>query len=400
LIGAGSPCDFPCAYGTFNSAQDGLYWKEVIGEQKQLDQIVPTLERSAWIAIDTEADSLHAYPEKLCLLQISSPSGDYLVDTLANLDLGPLLSTLRTHQLILHGADYDLRLLRKTFNFIPEKIFDTMIAGRLLGYEQFGLQALVQRHLGITLEKGPQKMNWARRPLTTRMEEYARSDTRYLKQLADALQKELEEKGRLLWHKESCEQLIKDCADLPTVNVDNQWRIKGSDRLDPRGLAVLRELWKWREKEARAANKPPFFVLNHDLMLSLAHQAEKIENIETLLPPKLSSRRKEAILNAIAHGKCLPSEQLPKKRIHSIYQPTMEEQRRFNTLRNARDKRATDLQIDPTLIASRSTLVLLSQDWNTYKRDLMNWQLQLLEEGLAQEKKTTNSQTTPRERAA
>lgn len=340
---------------------------------------MPELESSSWIAIDTEADSLHAYPEKLCLLQISCEGGDFLVDTLAGMNLKPLLDTLKRHRLILHGADYDLRLLRKTYSFVPTEVFDTMTAGRLLGYEQFGLQALVERHLGVKLEKGPQKMNWARRPLTPRMEEYARNDTRFLKQLSDALSKELKNVGRLEWHEETCARLIEDCAELPTVDVNNQWRIKGSDRLDPRGLAVLRELWKWREKEAVASNKPPFFILNHDLMLTLAHQGEEIAQIEQLLPPRLSSRRREAILNAIAHGKSLPSEELPRKRVHSIYQPTMEEQRRFNTLRQARDKQAEALKIDPTLIASRSTLVLLSQDWDTFKRDLMQWQRHLLE---------------------
>ena len=157
--------------------------------------------------------------------------------------------------------------------------------------------------------------------------------------------------------------------------------MKGSDRLDRRGLAVLRELWKWREREAVAANKPPFFVLNHDLVLRLAHEAEGIKHIEKILPSRLSPRRKEGILHAIAHAQQVPDEELPKKRVHVLYQPTVAEQRRFLALKAIRDKKAAELDLDPTLIASRSTLVLLSQDWNKYVSDLMSWQRELLAEG-------------------
>jgi len=352
----------------------------VITDETRLKGVISAINESPWVAVDTEADSLHAYPEKLCLMQFSVSGADFLVDTLAGLDLSELLRTLQSREIIFHGADYDLRMLRKTFNFAPSAIFDTMTAARLLGYTQFGLGHLVEKHLGVKLEKGPQKMNWARRPLTARMEEYARNDTRHLKPLSDNLRHQLQEKGRLSWQKETSDQLIIDCADMPAPNKDLQWRLKGSDRLDPRGLAILRELWKWREKEAVAANKPPFFVLNHDVLLRLAHEAERIKNFEKLLPPKMSPRRKEAIINVIGHAQNIPDTELPKKRIHVLYQPTLVEQKRFNGLRQIRDKRAAELQIDPTLIASRSMLVLLSQDWEKYKCDLMRWQRELLME--------------------
>lgn len=349
----------------------------MIADAKNLDGVLVAIRESSWIAVDSEADSLHAYPEKLCLLQFSVEGGDFLVDTLAGMDLSSLLDALRNRQLVFHGADYDLRMLRKTFHFVPSEIFDTMTAARLLGYTQFGLGHLVERHLAVKLEKGPQKMNWARRPLTERMEQYARNDTRHLKPLSDILRSELQSKGRLSWQKETCQQLIVDCADIPTANRD-QWRMKGSDRLNPRGLAVLRELWKWREQEAIAANKPPFFVLNHDLVLRMAHEAERIKNIEKILPLRMSSRRREAIIVAIAHAQNIPETELPNKRTNVLYQPTVAEQKRFNALRQVRDKKALELEIDPTLIASRSMLVLLSQDWEKYKTDLMQWQRELL----------------------
>ena len=165
------------------------------------------------MAVDTEADSLHAYPEKVCLIQISTDDGDRLVDPLARIDLAPLLEALAGRELIMHGADYDLRLFHKHHEFVPKTVFDTMLAARLLGMRQFGLSNLTEACLGVKLEKGPQKANWALRPLTERMERYARNDTHYLKPMADKLtQQELEAKGRLSWHQESCGRLIADCT--------------------------------------------------------------------------------------------------------------------------------------------------------------------------------------------
>src|SRR5260370_4233366 len=126
------------------------------------------------------------------------------------MNIDPLLDALNAHELIMHGADYDLRLLEKHHQFVPSAIFDTMLASRLLGEKQFGLSALVEKFLGVKLDKGSQKADWAQRPLTERMEKYARADTHHLKPLADKLRAELKIKKRLAWHQESFAQLIAD----------------------------------------------------------------------------------------------------------------------------------------------------------------------------------------------
>ena len=138
----------------------------MIDTEQRLAAYLPLLRAATWVAVDTEADSLHAYPEKVCLIQISTVAGDRLIDPLAGLNLDPLLDALSGHELIMHGADYDLRLLRKHHEFVPSAIFDTMLAARLLGVRQFGLGDLVENYLRVKLEKGPQKANWALRPLT------------------------------------------------------------------------------------------------------------------------------------------------------------------------------------------------------------------------------------------
>ncbi len=167
----------------------------MIDSEQKLSAFLLALKTAGWVALDTEADSLHAYPEKLCLVQLSIEGSDVLLDPLSRMDYKPVLEVLQKQELIMHGADYDLRLLRRHFGFVPDAIFDTMLAGRLLGVRQFGLNDLVMKLLGVKLEKGPQKANWARRPLTPRMESYARNDTHYLKPLADILRAELEAEG-------------------------------------------------------------------------------------------------------------------------------------------------------------------------------------------------------------
>jgi ribonuclease D len=347
----------------------------VIADQARLDALVPRVIDSPWAAIDTEADSLHAYPEKLCLLQLSSTHGDELIDTLAGLDYSGLLAAFQDHELILHGADYDLRLMKRTYNFVPDRLFDTMIASRLLGETQFGLGHLVQKFLGITLEKGPQKMNWAQRPLTPRMEAYARNDTRYLKPLSELLREKLKEQGRLDWLEQSCTQLIRDCAVLRPADPD-AWRLKGSDRLTDRGRGILKEIWTWREQEAVAANRPPFFVLSHEDMVHVALDATHVPLNELRIPGRFSARRREALLDAVERGLALPESELPKRRPREFNHPDVQMLRRFHQLKKKRDEAAAKHAIDPTLIAAKAELLELARDDGD--GHMMPWQLKLL----------------------
>lgn len=356
----------------------GAYIGTVVDTEEKLAALLPSLEAATWVAVDTEADSLHAYPEKVCLIQISTAEGDRLVDPLAGLDLEPFLAALARHELIMHGADYDVRLLSKHHDFVPQAIFDTMLAARVLGLRQFSLGHLVEHLLGVRLEKGPQKANWARRPLTERMVAYARNDTRYLKPLADLLRAELKACGRLEWHSEACAQLIRDSSRPRSSDLDSAWRVKGSHALDRRGLAVLRELWRWREAEAVAANKPPFFVLSHELLVELAAAAAAGRRVESLFPPHLSQRRRTGIEKGIARAMALRPEEHPQVLRPRSRRPSEAERRRFLELQQRRDLRAAELGIDPTLIASRSTLSDLAHDWEKHAPDLMTWQRKLL----------------------
>ncbi|MDB6027034.1 MAG: 3-5 exonuclease [Verrucomicrobiales bacterium] len=349
----------------------------MIETDEQLSEFLARLRDAAWVAIDTEADSLHAYPEKLCLIQISIEGADVLIDPLAKLDLAPLWPVLHKHELIFHGADYDLRLLRKNKNFVPTRIFDTMIAARLLGETEFGLTNLVKNFLDVTLDKGPQKADWAKRPLTERMANYARNDTLYLKSLSDILRAKLREAGRLAWVEQSCAQLIVDCGAPPPPD-EEPWRIKGSARFPPISLAVLREIWLWREKEAIAGNKPPYFVLSHEIVLSLAEAAGTSRSFAEMIPHHLSPRRKHDLEMALARGMAVAIQEQPKIFRSFSRRPTEVENRRFDQLKKTRDHIATTLKLDPSLIAPKAMLAMLAQDWAKHENQMMPWQRELL----------------------
>ncbi len=354
----------------------------MIDTEESLADCCSRLRKAEWLAVDTEADSLHAYPEKLCLLQISFEGADELIDPLARIELRPLWEVMQKHELIFHAADYDLRLLRKNHNFVPQQIFDTMLAARLLGEKEFGLTNLVKNFLGVTLEKGSQKADWARRPLTEKMEAYARNDTHYLKPLSDILRAQLEAKGRLGWHREWCARWIRESGRVSSAKPD-PWRIKGSQKLGRLALTVLREIWQWRENEALAANRPPFFVLNHETMIHLAAAAGTGRPWKELVPRHFKSRRLQTLEDTVENGLHISAEnQSGVLEFRPPPRQTEAEKQRYLKLTDRRDRVAEQLQMDPTLIGSRATLVELAEDWERHAPELMEWQRELLTKNL------------------
>ncbi|MGC4120372.1 MAG: HRDC domain-containing protein [Myxococcales bacterium] len=340
-------------------------------------QLVEALRRSPFLCLDTEADSLHCYPEKLCLVQLSHAGGDELVDPLGPAEpLAPLFEHLASRELTLHGASFDLRLLRRARGMVAREVFDTELAARLVGRPKVGLRDLVQELLGVTLDKGAQKANWSQRPLTPKMEEYARGDTHHLKALREALEAELSRLGRTEWHRETCARLIVDSVPA-APDPEAAWRVKGSSLLRPRALAIVRELYLWREEQAVALNRPPYFVLSHELLVAAAEKSAKSGAPE--LSAQLRPHQHKAVEDAIRRALALPDSALPRQELHSRpARPSDEVQRRFEAIRRRRDERALALNLDPTLIANKADLLALAEDFDKAAASLMKWQVQLL----------------------
>ena len=188
-----------------------------------------------------------------------------------------MLDALSRTEIVLHGADFDLRMLYRLGLDAPGKLFDTVIAARLTGVAKFGYSALVAEHFGITLPKGSQKANWARRPLAPKIAQYARNDTHFLLPLAERLERRLEELGRLAWLEQSCRQAVAAARVVRERDPQTEWRVRGSHTLGPRASAVLRALWHWREDEARTVDRPPFHIWSNEDLVDAARRLDRGE---------------------------------------------------------------------------------------------------------------------------
>jgi ribonuclease D len=371
----------------------------VITDAAQLASLIEQIESADRVAVDTEADSLHSYREKLCLLQISVPARtstansvdiglstpdgheaarpvcDFMVDPLANTELELLRRALETREIVLHGADYDLRMLRRGLNMVATRIFDTLIAARLLGIREFSLAALVNRYFGLTLLKGSQKANWAQRPLPMRMAEYAINDVHYLLHLAQKLEADLDRCERRDWLQQSCQRAIELAAVARIRNQDELWRIRGSGVLRGRAAAVLRALWQWREREAENADRPPFHILRNE---DLLNAAAKFASGSVPDYKHFSFRRRQAFRESAQAALRAPESEWPVSRRRSGTRPTTEIVQRAEELWRRRNKSAEELGLEPSFIAPRSTLEAIAADGTRAAALLVPWQRELL----------------------
>ena len=371
-----------------------------IATDAKLAELVREIAAADRVALDTEADSLHSYREKLCLLQISAPavagivdagpdletaSGnrdhrsrlqhDFIVDPLAGVDLEPLRRALEPREIVLHGADYDLRMLRRGLNFTAHRIFDTLIAARLLGIREFSLAALLKRYFGLELPKGSQKANWAKRPLPARMAEYAINDVRYLLPLAEKLEAELDQLQRRDWLRQSCERAIEQSAVARVRNQDELWRVRGTGSIHGRPAAVLRALWQWREEEAEMADRPPFHILQNEKLVSAAvsFAAGSVPDYKHFSP-----RRRRGFREAARSALLTPESEWPVLPHRFGTRRTADTVRRTEELRRRRDKSAEELGLEPSFIAPRGTLEAIAADRTRAEELLALWQRELL----------------------
>ncbi len=243
-----------------------------IDQPAALKTMIADLSQQPLVAVDTESNSLYAYQEQVCLIQFSTPQRDYLVDPLALQDLSPLSPLFSNPDIekIFHAAEYDLICLKRDFNFTFQNLFDTMIAGRILGKDSFGLASMLQAVFDIKVDKRYQKANWGKRPLPQEYTDYARLDTHYLIPLRNLMKKELVESGR--WPLAQ-EDFVRQChVEIPVTEngLNLCWRIAGREKLSDRQMAVLQSLCVYRDKQAQTRNVPPFKIISNRSLLQIA----------------------------------------------------------------------------------------------------------------------------------
>lgn len=326
----------------------------LIEESQQLEQLCAQLAAETELALDLEADSLHHYREKVCLLQISTRTTTWLLDPLKLNDFSGLAPLLADPQrlIVLHGGDYDIRSLHRDFGMTVGQLFDTMIAAQFCGISEFGLAALLRGSFGIELDKRFQKADWSQRPLTPEMADYAAHDTAHLLELASHLRDRLQQLGRLEWVAEECSLLIHNRV-AEKGNGPLFLHCKGAGKLKPRNLAVLEGLLQFRDSQASELDRPAFKVLPADALLKVAELLPKtVRDMNNLpgLTPRLLKRYGEQLLERVRQGCNMPETQLPRYP-RTKGEPNPGIKARITQLKQWRDGVSTRLELASGLLA-------------------------------------------------
>lgn len=330
-----------------------------IDDPVKLERLVPLLENESRLAIDTESNSLYAYQEKVCLLQISTAGIDYLIDPF-KVNLAPLAQIFSNTRIekIFHAAEYDLICLKRDYQFEVNHLFDTMIAARILGLPEVGLGSLLNARFGITLDKHYQRANWGIRPLTEPMKVYAALDTHFLFRLRDDLAQDLSVKGLLPLAEEDFRFIARSEGHGLNGSNMNCWKVAGATRITPRQAAILNQLCLYRDEQARKADLPHFKVLTNQLLVSLCTaDISKVNDLENVagMNPKLFRRHGEQLFLAIQKG--LASPPIPKP-----IRPRLDEQYlvRMEKLKQWRKKIGKELKVESDVILPRDLVEALA----------------------------------------
>ncbi|MBI4625450.1 MAG: HRDC domain-containing protein [Verrucomicrobia bacterium] len=357
----------------------------LLDQPGSLAPLLAALDKVGEVALDTEADNMYHYGTRICLLQFLVGGKVFLVDVLApGLKLDPLWKSLAKKHLIMHGSDFDLRLLHDHCRFSPHSLFDTMLAAQLLGRARIGLASLLDQHFSVALDKDGQRANWSRRPLTPKLLNYASLDVWHLPALRDILQRELVNLGRVKWFEQQCSAQIKSGFEGFAPATENDWRIGRSERFRHAGLTVLHAVWHWREAQAQRLDTPPFKVCGNAILLKMAEAAEAGGSEAAILGGIHLGKRQDRIFPSLAAAvraglardpKTLPRRPGRDPNYVSLTHAEIELQERIRT---DRDRIAKELAIEATLIANRSQLAQIALCPEKIGEILLPWQADLL----------------------
>jgi ribonuclease D len=340
----------------------------LIDRPEQLAPLLAALDRVKEVSLDTEADNMYHYKTRVCLLQFLVSGQVFLVDVLAPIDLTPLWARLAKLHLVMHGSDFDLRLLHDLCGFKAKSLFDTMLAAQLLNRSRIGLASLLEEHFGVALDKDGQKANWSKRPITTKLLDYASLDVWYLPALRDILKRELTKLRRIEWLEQQCRAQIKAGTNGFAPADENDWRIGRSERLRGAGLSVLHAVWHWREETAKRLDVPPFKVCSQDLLMKLAEAAERGGTEQEILGNvhlgKRHPRLFPSLSAAVRAGLARDPHSLPRRppRDPAHRSLTQQEIERQDRIKADRDRVAKEVKLEPTLIANRSQLAQIARN--------------------------------------
>ena len=363
----------------------------------ELAAFITAVRRESRVGVDTEAASFHRYRDRIYLLQVSSPSQTALIDpvAIAKPDLGPVGAMLADPQLekTFHDADYDLRVLDRDYGFRAVRLFDTRIAAQLAGEPAIGLAALLEKHVGVKLDKEHQKADWSIRPLTPPMLAYAAADTRYLLALRDALEQRLTALERLTWAVEEFKQLesLRWTGVAAGSDDDGYLRLRGAKGLAPRSLAALRLLHRWRDTVAAREDKAPFRIIGNDSLIAVSRALPAarpdLGRIREL-PSSLARRHGDALLDAVGRARALHDSELPRLERRPRPQKDPGFDGRMERVKAVRNRIATELGLEAGVLCGRTTLEAVVRARPTNRAaleqvgEVRRWQIEVLGDAL------------------
>lgn len=336
----------------------------IVDSEQSLQEIIPELEKSSYLSVDLEADSMFNFREKVCLIQLAVPEINLVVDPLKmnSLELLKPLFLNKDIQKIFHGADYDIRSLYRDFGFEINNLFDTELACRFLGANETGLDAVLRDRFNIHLDKRFQRKDWSDRPLSEEMVEYAARDVVHLHALAELLQDELRQKGRYDWVVEEC-WILSKVRPAMTNSEPFFLKFKGSGRLDRRSLSVLEQLLQLRIRIAEKKNRPVFKIISSRALLRLANEKPKtVTDLQKkeFLSDRQTSMYGESVIAAIQKGMEVSEKELPiyPRQRAPVMRPEIPG--RVKAIKKWRDQRAEELHIDPAMLFNRALMTAIA----------------------------------------
>ncbi len=323
-------------------------------------QWLASIRKSAILALDTEGASFHRFIDRIYLLQLSTRDQHAIIDPLpisAPSALGEIVQDPAV-EIVFHDADYDLRLLRQDYGWQIRNVFDTRIAAQLLGLKAFGLAALLERSFGLKLDKKHQRADWSMRPLTADMLDYAAQDTMHLLALRDILHEELRQKGRLEWAKE--EFLRLETIGWSKEEPGNAFlKVKGARDLTRRELAILKELFVWRDAAALKLDRATFRVMSNEVLFEAVRIAPTAKDVLARIkgmPRGILERAADELLAAIARGQDVPEADLPRFPKAARWDRDPDFDQKVGALKSVRDDTAARLELDPGVLCSRDRM--------------------------------------------
>ncbi len=330
---------------------------QLIETEAQWQACLEVLQRQPRLAVDIEANSLFAYKEQICLFQVSAPGVDYIIDPLAGFSLDALARILADPAIekVFHASGYDLMLLRTLYGWKVNNLFDTMWAGRILGFRNMGLAWFLQEFYGVELSKRYQKANWAQRPLSEAQLAYAQKDTYYLLRLRDDLAAKLEERGFLEEAKEIFENESRIQLPKQKSKQEAFWNVRGARDLRPQTLAILKALFAFRDRAARERNWPPFKIISDEKLVLLAkHAPRNNEELAALngLSPRQLDHLGPGLLKAIAEGRRMRPPTPPQRELRHAQEASSTYKRLFEW----RKEMAARREVESDVIMTRETM--------------------------------------------